>query len=189
MIESSKLGDLLSGVPEEAAPQLLGSYLVSVVDDKLVRIRITEVEAYKGGDDPASHAYRGRTPRNGSMFEQPGTLYCYRSYGVHTCANSAAGPLGTGWGILLRGGEIVEGVGAVKQRRRRTDQLTNGPGKLSEALGITLEHDGLNLLDAASAVRLEAGSTPDLVMATPRIGISKATDKAWRFIAVSQVTA
>ena len=188
-MQTAELSDLLSGAPEDAAPLLLGSYLVSVVDDKLARIQIKEVEAYKGADDSASHAYRGRTARNGSMFEGPGTLYCYRSYGVHTCANTAAGPLGTGWGILLRGGVLVDGEGVAKQRRQRDDQLTNGPGKLCEALGITIDHNGLDLLDASSPVRLEPGPAPDLVVATPRIGISKAKARPWRFVAVSQVSA
>jgi DNA-3-methyladenine glycosylase len=188
-METAELGNILSGVPEDAAPRLLGSYLVSEIEDRLVRIQINEVEAYKGADDSASHAYRGRTARNGSMFEHPGTLYCYRSYGVHTCANTAAGPVGTGWGILIRGGDIVDGEGVARQRRKRSDELTNGPGKVCEALGITLEHNGIHLLDPDSPVRLESGPAPDFVMATPRIGISKAKDRPWRFVAVSQVTA
>jgi DNA-3-methyladenine glycosylase len=188
-MQTAELGDLLAGAPEDAAPQLLGNYLVSEVDDRLVRLQITEVEAYKGADDSASHAYRGRTARNGSMFEKPGTLYCYRSYGVHTCANSSSGPEGTGWGILIRGGSIVDGEHIVRQRRKRSDELTNGPGKLCEALGITLEHNGIYLLDPESSVRLESGPSPDFVMATPRIGISKSKDRPWRFVAVRQVTA
>ena len=102
------LGELLAGSPEEAAPGLLGSYLVTEVQGRMVRARVTEVEAYKGFEDPASHAYRGRTKRNNSMFERPGTLYVYRSYGVHWCANVSAGPEGVGWGILFRGAEIVD---------------------------------------------------------------------------------
>lgn len=187
MKPTTELGEVLAGAPEEAAPRLLGNHLVSELNDQLVRIRITEVEAYKGADDSASHAFRGRTARNESMFERPGTLYCYRSYGVHTCANSAAGPEGTGWGILIRGGDIVDGEGHVKQRRGRSDDLTNGPGKLCEALGITLDHNGLYLLDATSVVRLEPGPAPEYVMATPRIGISKSKDRPWRFVAVSSV--
>ena len=188
MQTTTELADLLAGSPEEAAPRILGSFLVSERDDRLVRIRIDEVEAYKGSDDPASHAYRGRTSRNGSMFERPGTLYCYRSYGVHTCANSAAGAEGTGWGILIRGGEVVEGDAVVKERRRRSDELTNGPGKICEALGITLVDNGTYLLDSSSAIRLEPGPTPGYVMATPRIGISKATERLWRFVAATAVT-
>ena len=153
----AKLGDVLSGTPEEAAPQLLGAHLVSEIAGKKVMMRITEVEAYKGSEDPASHAYRGRTPRNDSMFQQPGTLYVYRSYGIHNCANTAVGPEGVGWGILIRGGEVLEGEGTVRRRRGRRDNLTNGPGKVCQALGIDISHNGLDLLDPASQVRLEPG--------------------------------
>lgn len=179
---TSGLRKLLSGSPEDAAPRLLGSYLVSTVDDSLVRIRLTEVEAYKGADDPASHAHSGQTVRNSPMFGHPGTLYVYRSYGIHWCANTATGPIGTGWGILMRAGEIVEGEGVVVRRRGRRTDLVNGPGKLTQALGILGDHNGIDLLDPASPVRLEDGPAPGLVMATPRIGISRARDLPWRFV-------
>lgn len=183
------LGQVLSGPPEEAAPLLLGSYLISNIDGTEVAVRLEEVEAYKGAEDPASHAYRGRTARNGSMFEKPGTLYVYRSYGIHNCANSASGPEGVGWGILMRGGEVVSGQDVVRQRRGRSDQLTDGPGKLTQALGITIDHNGCNLLDSDSVVRLVPGESPEAVMATPRIGISKAKDRAWRFVSASVLSA
>lgn len=182
------LRNLLNGSPEEAAPRLLGSLLVSDTEQGSVAIRIDEVEAYKGSDDPASHAFNGRTDRNGSMFESPGTLYVYRSYGVHWCANVAAGPLGTGWGILFRGGRVVNGRGLMERRRGRTDELTNGPGKLTQALAISGNDNGIDLLDPDSRLRLEPGAGPELVMATPRIGISKAADRAWRFVAAASVT-
>jgi DNA-3-methyladenine glycosylase len=182
------IGELLSGSPEEAAPGLLGSHLVSEVGGRLVRARITEVEAYKGSDDPASHAYRGRTARNGSMFERPGTLYVYRSYGVHWCANVAAGPEGVGWGILFRGGEILDGLGVARARRGRDRGLGDGPGKLTQALGIDHSHDGTYVLSSASRIRLEPGPSPSMVMATPRVGISKATDLPWRFVEVTSVS-
>lgn len=179
---TSALRRLLAGPPEEAAPRLLGSHLVSTVDGSMVRVRLTEVEAYKGSDDPASHAHRGLTPRNTSMFAVPGTLYVYRSYGIHWCANTAAGPEGTGWGILLRAGEIVEGEGVVMRRRGRVTDLVNGPGKLTQALGILGEHNGIDLLDPRSEIRLEEGPAPGYVMATPRIGISRARELPWRFV-------
>lgn len=189
MIPQTRLADALAGPPEEAAPGLLGAHLVSNVGGSEVRVRINEVEAYKGSDDPASHAYRGRTIRNGSMFEKPGTLYVYRSYGIHNCANSAAGPEGVGWGILIRGGEVVEGVGIAQSRRGRSTLLANGPGKLCQALGIELDHNGIDLLDPDSVVHLEEGEPPEVVMATPRIGISRAEDRPWRFVAAAQLTA
>lgn len=150
-----------------------------------MRVRIGEVEAYKGPDDPASHAYRGRTFRNDSMFQKPGTLYVYRSYGIHHCANTAAGPPDVGWGILIRGGQVVEGEGTVRRRRGRIGQLTDGPGKLCQALGIEMVHNGLDLLDPSSEIRLEPGRQPPVVIATPRIGISKAQERPWRFVAAA----
>lgn len=179
------LADLLSGSPEEAAPQLLGTFLISDVGGRTVKARVTEVEAYKGSDDPASHAFRGRTTRNGSMFERPGTLYVYRSYGIHWCANVAAGPEGVGWGILFRAGEIVEGMVVARGRRGREGDLANGPGKLTQALGVDHSHDGTYLLDGLGLIRIEPGPPPGLVMATPRVGISQAVDRAWRFVEVT----
>jgi DNA-3-methyladenine glycosylase len=179
------LVDLLSGTPEAAAPELLGSLLISDVGGRAVTARVTEVEAYKGSDDPASHAFRGRTGRNGSMFERPGTLYVYRSYGIHWCANVAAGPEGVGWGILFRAGDIVDGLGVARARRGRDTDLANGPGKLTQALGVDHTHDGTYLLDGAGPIRMEPGTTPEVVVATPRVGISTAVDRPWRFVAVA----
>lgn len=184
----AELAAFLGGPPEDAAPRLLGNFLVSEIDDDLVRMRITEVEAYKGSEDPASHAYRGRTKRNDSMFQSPGTLYVYRSYGIHNCANTAAGPEGVGWGILVRGGGVVKGESVVRRRRGRRDNLTNGPGKVCQGLGIDISHNGLDLLAPDSPVRLEPGEGADYVMATPRIGISAATDRAWRFVEATSVS-
>lgn len=189
MISQTPLADVLAGPPELAAPNLLGAHLVSNVGGHEVRARINEVEAYKGEDDPASHAYRGRTARNGSMFEKPGTLYVYRSYGIHTCANTSAGPEGVGWGILIRGGQVVEGEGIAAKRRGRSVGLANGPGKLCQALGIDLSHNGIDLFAVDSVIRLEEGERPELVMATPRIGISRAQDRPWRFVTAAQLTA
>lgn len=181
------LEDILAGPPEEAAPRLLGVDLISMVDGERVRVRINEVEAYKGDQDPASHAYRGETERNRSMFQKPGTLYVYRSYGIHNCANTAAGPEGVGWGILIRGGDVVEGESVAMRRRGRRSDLANGPGKLCQALGVTVELNGTDLLDRASVVHLDQGERPEMVMATPRIGISKARELPWRFVSASML--
>lgn len=188
MESTVELADMLAGAPEEAAPRLLGAQLISEIAGKLVVLRITEVEAYKGSEDPASHAFKGRTTRNDSMFQQPGTLYVYRSYGIHNCANTAAGPEGVGWGILIRGGEVLEGVGTVRRRRGRQDNLTNGPGKVCQALGIDISHNGTDLLDPDSTIRLQPGAPAEYVMATPRIGISKARDRPWRFVEATSVS-
>src|SRR5918994_129052 len=155
MAQVTTLADVLNGAPEEAAPHLLGAHLISVVDGEEVRVRINEVEAYKGSDDPASHAYGGETVRNRSMFRKPGTLYVYRSYGIHNCANTAAGPEGVGWGILIRGGEEVDRASTAFRRRGRGSDLANGPGKLCQALGVTIDLNGTDLLNSTSMVRLE----------------------------------
>lgn len=186
---TTQLASTLAGPPEDAAPRLLGSHLLSTVDGDQVVVRITEVEAYRGSDDPASHAYRGETARNSSMFRKAGTLYVYRSYGIHNCANTAAGPEGVGWGILIRGGEVVDGNGVAARRRGFRDDLADGPGKLSQALGISLEHNGTDLFDPSSVIRLVGGVPPEFVMATPRVGISKARERMWRFVAASQLSA
>lgn len=171
----------LSGPVDVVARRLLGHLLVTDFGVPTAVV-IDEVEAYGGVDDPASHAYRGSTPRNTSMFGPAGTLYVYRSYGIHWCANVATGPAGQGQAVLIRGGRVVEGLEAVVRRRGRTDHLTDGPGKLTQALGISGDHDGTSVLDGP--VRLEPGSAPDpdSVRATPRIGISREVDRPWRFV-------
>jgi DNA-3-methyladenine glycosylase len=173
----------LEGPVAEVAPTLLGA----VLRRGAVAGRVVEVEAYGGADDPASHAFRGRTARNGSMFGPPGTLYVYRSYGVHWCANISCGPAGSGAAVLVRALAPVEGLDAMAQRRRRARRardLCSGPGKLAEALGITGADDGVDALDPAAVVRLEVGVAvdPALVRATPRIGISTAVERPWRFV-------
>lgn len=188
-MRTTELEDILIGPPEEAAPQLLGSLLVSAIGGELVRIRITEVEAYKGSEDPASHAYRGMTARNRSMFQRPGTLYVYRSYGIHQCANTSAGPEGVGWGILIRGGQVVEGEHVARRRRGGRPDLADGPGKVCQALGILADHDGTYLLDGEPPLWLEPGERPEVIVSTPRIGITKARDLPWRFVSAISANA
>lgn len=177
------LGALLTGDVVNVARGLLGCRLVTDVDGKTTEIIIDEVEAYGGSDDPASHAYRGRTKRNDSMFRRSGTLYVYRSYGVHWCANVVTGPAGEPSAVLLRGGVPVAGFKMMEHRRGRTDHLTDGPGKLCSALGITGEHDGTSVIDGP--VRLIRAVPPAAAMTEEgrRVGITKATDRPWRFVA------
>ena len=170
-----------SWAPDEAARHLLGATLRTDLDG-VAAVRLTEVEAYGGADDPASHAHRRRTERNASMFGGCGTLYTYRSYGIHVCANVVVGPPGTPGAVLVRAGEIVEGLDLVRRRRGRDDHLADGPGKLCQALGITLAHDGLDLADPDGPVRLVPGPPVETVDATPRVGITKAVDRPWRFV-------
>ena len=155
-----------------------------------VTVRITEVEAYGGREDPASHAFT-RTPRSEIMYGPAYRLYVYRSYGIHFCANVVTGPREIGAAVLLRSGEVVDGIDLARLRRGQpaTDaQLARGPGNLAQALGITLEDLGTDLLaehpaaEGFTGVRL--GSEParrPRIASGPRVGVSKAADVAWRF--------
>lgn len=167
----------------EVAPGLLGARLVSDVGGVRTEVRLRELEAYGGPEDPASHAANGPTQRCGTMFAGPGSLYVYLSYGVHWLGNVVTGAEGEGQAVLLRGGLPVEGVEVMEARRGRGDHLTDGPGKLGVALGIGPQHDGLDLLDPSSEVRLEPGPAPSDFRVTPRIGITRAVEYPWRFLA------
>lgn len=160
--------------------------LVSRIDGVLVTALITEVEAYGGALDAASHAYRGRTSRNATMFGPAGLLYVYRSYGMHWCLNVVTGVVGEATAVLVRAGEIVEGVEAARARRvksQRDRDLARGPGRLAQALGITGEQDGIDLLARDSAVRLldRRSAVAPIHAVGPRIGISKEVERPWRF--------
>jgi DNA-3-methyladenine glycosylase len=178
----TELARLLAGAVTEAAPALLGRLIVSELGGARVAVALTEVEAYGAADDPASHAYRGRTSRNAAMYGPPGTLYVYRSYGVHWCANVVCGLEGEAAAVLLRGGIVTEGLDIVKERRRRGDHLVDGPGKLAEAMAITGEHDGLSVLDGV--LYLGPPGMAGTVATTPRIGVSRGADRRWRFVLV-----
>jgi len=158
----------------EVAPDLIG---VTLFVDGVGGL-IVEVEAYDQ-EDPASHAYRGRTPRNQSMFGPPGHAYVYRSYGIHWCLNLVCAEVGA---ALIRALEPTAGLDE-QRRRRGTDDvraLCSGPGKLCQALGITGEHDGL-ALDRAPFRLGERTNVPEIVTA-PRIGITRATELSWRYL-------
>ncbi|PZE59704.1 MULTISPECIES: DNA-3-methyladenine glycosylase [unclassified Curtobacterium] len=194
---------VLSEPAPVSAPALLGA----TVAGKGVTLRITEVEAYFGPTDPGSHGHRGMTARNRHLFGPPGTLYAYRSYGIHTCVNVVSGPDGVSSGSLLRGAEVVAGVETARQRRGPSVAdvaLARGPGNLGVALGAILgEDDGTSLLDGSGPYRLAlapglearlASSTPaavvdDLLAAGtiargPRTGVGGVAGGAsfpWRF--------
>lgn len=160
----------------ELAPQLIGATLT--VDG--VGGIIVETEAYEP-DDPASHAFAGERPRNRAMFGPPLTAYVYRSYGIHWCFNIVAGPIGHGAAVLVRAIEPTVGLATMAERRRTAEPrlLASGPGRLTEALGITIAHNGLSL-DAPPFRLVPREGTPDIVVG-PRIGITKAVDHPWRF--------
>lgn len=180
---------LLLRDPQLVAPRLLGSHVVSEIGGTLVRLRLTEVEAYGGvGEDPGSHAFRGQTPRNSTMFGAPGQLYVYFTYGMHWCSNVVVGPPGRAAAVLLRAGEVVEGAESAWARRpacRSSRDLARGPARLAAALGLDGTADGLDLLDPASPVRLEVARRPEaLHWTTPRTGVSGAgAPTPWRFAA------
>lgn len=145
---------------------------------------LTEVEAYSP-DDPASHAYNGIRPRNAAMFGPPGTLYVYRSYGIHWCANIVCGDEGIGAAVLIRSGAPFSGIEQMKMRRGRESDLLNGPGKLTQALGIDFSYNTIDLFRPESPIRLIEGKAPGRIRATTRVGISKAVERPWRFVSVT----
>lgn len=194
----------------DVAPQLLGMVLRSTTEDGTVAVRLTEVEAYDGPTDPGSHAYRGRTARNAVMFGPPGHLYVYFTYGMHFCMNISAGPDGQPSAVLLRAGEIVEGLDLARARRGRPDtqqvkfnqsaagvlpgpdakrrngnpdrDLGRGPARLCVALGIGRDDNGADLLSEDSHLQLLPGPGFAGEPATgPRVGLREAADRPWRF--------
>lgn len=187
-MRGSGLADLLSAPAPTVAPRLLGGLFRHVAGDTAVAVRITEVEAYSGnGTDPAAHTHRGRTTRNEVMFGPAGSLYVYFSYGMHWCANVVCGLPGDGEAVLLRAGEIVEGLEHARTRRptaRRDDDLARGPARLTQALAITGSANGAELLQPTGELSLAVPARrlpSSLVCSGPRIGISKATHLPWRF--------
>ncbi len=188
-MSSDTLRDLLAGPVVAAAEGLLGCTIASEIDGARVTVLLNEVEAYDGADDPASHAYKGPTARNASMFAAPGTAYVYRSYGLHWCLNVATGPKGTGSAVLLRGGSVIEGEAVVVRRRGRRDHLADGPGKLAQALGVTRDLvDGTSLLGGGPVSISGPREGEGMIVATPRVGITKAAERPWRFVLAQPIT-
>ncbi len=149
-------------------------------------VRLTEVEAYSGtGEDPASHAHRGRTPRNTVMFGPAGYAYVYFTYGMHYCVNVVTGVAGTASAVLLRAGEIVDGLPTARSRRpaARTDaELARGPARLCAALAIDRDFYGTYLLGDPPLLRPPATPVPAAAVSTgPRVGVTGALDVPWRF--------
>lgn len=161
----------------DVARDLLGC----VVRHGPVAVRLTEVEAYAGEQDPGSHAYRGRTPRTQVMFGPPGRLYVYLSYGMHRCVNLVCGPDGVASAVLLRAGEVVEGIEVARERRTRPGRpipadrdLARGPARFTVALGLGPEHGGLDTTVPGAEVQVERPSSPPAgsIVTGPRVGVS-----------------
>ena len=168
------------------APLLLGAVLVSDIDGQRVAVRLTEVEAYAGADDPASHAFRGSTPRTAVMFGPAGHLYCYFTYGMHWCANVVCGAEGIASAVLLRAGEIIDGAEVAATRRpaaRAPRDLARGPARLASALALNRATDGVDLCATDSPVRLVSmpSRRARQVETGPRVGINVAIERPWRF--------
>jgi DNA-3-methyladenine glycosylase len=184
---------------DEVAPALLGCVLEHETADGLVAVELTEVEAYAGETDPASHAYRGITGRNAVMFGPSGHAYVYFTYGMHFCVNVVCMPEGIARAVLLRAGRVTAGESLARRRRapRRAQtgppgamssrDLARGPARLCQALGIDRTQNGADLCSAVSELRLRpagtdspAGGEPAIAVG-PRVGISAAADVPWRF--------
>lgn len=188
----------LERLPADVAPRLLGARLTTVVGGEKVAVRLTEVEAYHGRGtgtvpDPGSHARMGPTPRNATMWGEPGHLYVYLSHGVHSCVNVVCGPDGVAGGVLLRAGEVLEGTDAAARRRpaaRTPRDLARGPGRLGDAVGLRHPvHDGIDAITGAAfhgaVARLELLAEPLAEVASgPRVGVAGVAGTAefpWRY--------
>jgi DNA-3-methyladenine glycosylase len=174
----------------EVAPDLLGRVLIRRTEDGPIALRLTEVEAYAGPADPGSHAYRGRTDRNAVMFGPPGHAYVYFTYGMWHCLNLVCGPEGNASGVLLRGGEIIEGAGLAHERRptsRRPHDLAQGPARLATALDVDRTLNGADVCGTdpdTSPFSVLQGTPPppDAIRTGPRTGVGGAgADHPWRF--------
>ncbi len=164
------------------AVDLLGSILTHRTNDGLTQGIIVETEAYLGQGDPSSHAFHGPTPRNAIMFGPAGYAYVYFTYGIHHCFNVITGSIGTAEAVLIRALEPCSGTRLMKLRRRRADtrHLCSGPAKLVQAMGITKADNGLDLASSPSLF-IETGKQPLQIVATTRIGITKAVELPLRF--------
>jgi DNA-3-methyladenine glycosylase len=176
------------------APDLLGCVLEHQTEAGVVAVELTEVEAYAGASDPASHAYRGKTARNAVMFGPPGHAYVYFTYGMHFCVNLVCLGNGSASAVLLRAGRIIEGEELARARRTRVTavvsfrDLARGPARLCQALDIDRSLDGADVCVPDSPLRMRwpdasttARSVDRKILSGPRVGISAAAEVPWRF--------
>lgn len=182
---------------EVAAFELIGKILVLKQERVVLSGRIVETEAYLGADDPASHAWRGPTPRNRVMFGPAGFSYVYFTYGVHHCFNVVTEREGVPGAVLIRALEPLSGIGLMRERRgggRKDETLTNGPAKLTQAFHITRAHSGCDLTrepffigEENSFVSRNGGASILTIRVSPRVGISRAKDKLFRYYDASSL--
>jgi DNA-3-methyladenine glycosylase len=175
--------------PDEVSRNLLGKLITHKLDGERLTGRIVEVEAYFGTDDPAAHSFAGKTERNAVLFGPPGVAYVYFIYGMYYCLNVSCEPDGVAGGVLIRALEPVEGLGTMARLRKlpanaKPQLLTSGPGRLCQALGITrATHNGIDVTKRTSELQFTGdGYQPEKILATPRIGITKAADRPHRFV-------
>ncbi|NID06589.1 DNA-3-methyladenine glycosylase [Luteibacter jiangsuensis] len=166
------------------APELLNKVL-ACADGRAGRI--VEVEAYVGAIDPAAHTFRGKTKRNAVMFGPPGHMYVYFTYGMHWCCNTVCGDEGEGSGVLIRALEPLSGIELMREARpkvRRDRELCSGPARLTQALGITGDQNGIDLVRARDGYTVldDGMPPPDNVPGSARIGIREGTDLLWRWL-------
>jgi DNA-3-methyladenine glycosylase len=169
--------------PRTVAPELLNKLLVR--DDGRVA-RIVEAEAYVGSIDPGSHAYRGQTPRNSTMFQGPGRFYVYFTYGMHWCSNAVCGDVGSGTAVLLRAAAPLDGLDLMWARRaraRKERDLCSGPAKLCQAFGLDGTFDGADLVtrDRGLAIMDDGTPPPSRPGRTTRIGLTDGAEHPWRW--------
>ena len=176
------------------ARDLLGALVDRRTVEGTVTLRLTEVEAYDGAADPGSHAFRGRTPRNATMFGPPGHLYVYFTYGMHWCMNAVCAPAGTAAAVLLRAGEVCGGRQLARSRRpsiRAERDLARGPARMTRALGVDRSLDGTDLVDPTAPLRIRPGRpvADDLVVVGPRTGVGgDAAAYPYRFALLGEPT-
>jgi DNA-3-methyladenine glycosylase len=175
----------------QVAPELLGCVLEHQTADGLVAVELTEVEAYEGETDPASHAYHGKTQRNAVMYGPPGHAYVYFTYGMHFCVNLVCLPAGRASAVLLRAGRVTEGEDLARARRTKSAEiasrdLARGPARLCQALGIDRSLDGADVCVAGSPLRVtwpgaRRTDRSAKIISGPRVGIARAAEVPWRF--------
>ena len=178
---------------ERVARDLVGKILVRLYEDETRRVQrlsgiICETEAYGSKNDPASHAYKGVTDRNSIMYSGVGKAYVYFIYGMHHCVNvTAHSPSSDAGAVLIRSLIPIEGLHTMMRLSNVESilRIINGPGRLTKALDINRSHNGLNLSDTQSILQIENGIKPKQIVATARVGISKAKQKYWRFLLIN----